>query len=234
MTPEHSSETWVVTGAARGIGLAVCRAHLARGGTVVATCRGALPDSLEALHQRFDQRLRVLQWDLSGPLPPTGSDRLGDLPVDVIFANAGVFGPRESSFRNPDYAGLLQAFDINALGFVRLVDTILPYMADARHPRIAAVSSLMGTVPGAGPGSLGYRLSKAALNMAVHVVAAELAPQKIAVAGLRPGWVRTAMGGPNGQISPEQSAAGLLGVVDALAFTAHPQFLDLNGDILPW
>lgn len=227
-------ETWAITGASRGIGLALCQAHLARGESVVATYRGDLPEALNNLHASHGSRLRCLQWDLRVPLAPNKVARVLDGPIDVVIANAGTFGPRQGSFRGADYNGLIKAFDINALGFLRTVEAFLPQMTGAPRPRIAAISSLLGTVGKAGPGNIGYRMSKAAENIAVHSVAAELAGEKIAMACLRPGWVRTNMGGPDGQISPEESAAQLLAVVDAMTFTSKPRFLDLDGSTLPW
>ncbi|MEH6648374.1 SDR family oxidoreductase [Sulfitobacter sp.] len=133
-----------------------------------------------------------------------------------------------------EYQGIKEAFDINALGILRMVEAFEPYLNDASHPRILALTSLMGTIAKANSGSLGCRMSKAALNMAMHVVAAELAPRRITTARLRLDHVRTSMAGPNGAISASESAAAIMGVFDKISYQSKPRFLDLTGDPLSW
>lgn len=227
------AETWLITGANRGIGLALARAHLARGGRVIATHRREAPGpGLDALSEDSD-RLSLLRWDLREPPDPA---RLAPLPdrIDVICANAGIFGPRDPSAFGLDQAGLREAFEVNALGTLRTVETFLPRLRTAPRPRIVALTSLMGTASRAGRGSLGYRMSKAAMNMAMQVMAAELAPEGIALACLRPGHVRTRMGGETGALSPAQSAAALLALVDGLQPGPGARLLDIDGTPLPW
>ncbi|MDU8912166.1 SDR family NAD(P)-dependent oxidoreductase [Aestuariicoccus sp. MJ-SS9] len=227
--------TWLITGATRGIGLAVTAAHLARGGSAIATHRAAPGAALDALAERHGGRLRLLAWDLRQPLSATAAEAVCDGPLEVLFGNAAIYGPRGLSFPGgPDYDGLKDAFDVNALGVIRMVEAFVPHMEGAANPRIVAVTSLMGTAAKAGPKGLGYRISKAALNMAMQVIAAELQGRHIATACLRPGHVRTDMGGPNGAIAPEESAAALLAVTDALSYRPAPQFLDLTGEPLAW
>lgn len=234
MSRPASQETWVVTGAARGIGLAVAGAHLQRGGRVLATHRGDKPATLQALENRFPGRLGTLRHDLRDVLAPDQVSPGAPLVVDVLFHNGGVYGPRTADFRNQDHAAVLDTIDTNALGLLRITEAILPHMASAPRPRIVAVSSLMGTLARIGRNDIAYRVSKAAMNMVFHVIAADLAATRIAMACLRPGHVRTDMGGPGGAISPAESAAAMLPVVDRLTFSAPPPFLDLTGEPLAW
>lgn len=229
-----TSSTWLITGAGRGIGLALTQAHLERGGTVLATYRNALPKSLSELSGANPERLVPICFDQQQEQSPEQFRAFIRNPLDVMVHNAGVYGPRSPSFQNHNYAETLKTFDINTLGVLRVTEAFLPFMANAPNPRITAISSLLGTRAKAGANDIAYRLSKAALNMAMHVMAANLAPQKIATACLRPGHVRTDMGGPNGAISAEQSAQALLTVIDQMTFSPKPVFLDLTGEPLDW
>lgn len=227
--------TWLITGATRGIGLAATEAHLARGGRVIATHRNTEPGAaLRALRDRAGTRLQLLAWDLRDRPDPHALAMALDGPIEVLFGNGAVYGPRGAALRDPDYAGMAEAFNVNALGVLRLVEAGLPHMDAAQNPRIVAITSLLGTLPKAGPNDPGYRMSKAALNMVMHVIAAELADRRITTACLRPGHVRTDMGGPRGALSPAESAAALIAVTDGLRYQPAPQLLDLTGDPLPW
>ena len=234
MTVENNDDTWVVTGSNRGIGLAVAEAHLAREGHVLAGFRGAPCDALLDLRDRFGDRLTHVPLDLRAPPDPDLIRQVVSRPIDVIFHNAGIFGPRAPGFRDLDHAAVLEAFDVNVLGMIRVTEAFLPYMEGAPRPRIVAVSSLMGTIAKAAPDSFAYRTSKAAMNMALHLMAAELTSSGIALACLRPGHVRTDMGGPHGSLSPAESAAAMLPIVDRLQPADRPPFLDIDGQALPW
>jgi NAD(P)-dependent dehydrogenase (short-subunit alcohol dehydrogenase family) len=229
-----AGENWLVTGAARGIGLAVVQAHLARGGKVLACLRDTPTDGVAALVAEHGPRLRLLTFDLRDGAAILRAASEVDDPIDVLFNNAGIYGPRADSFRGLDGHGCLDAVDVNAFGALRVIDAFLPQLQKTARPRIVAVSSLMGAMGHPGTGSLAYRVSKAALNKAMQTVAEELRPLGVSVACLRPGAVTTRMNPRPGQMSPEESAAHLLARVDALTVTASPQFLDTTGAVLSW
>jgi NAD(P)-dependent dehydrogenase (short-subunit alcohol dehydrogenase family) len=224
----------MVTGAARGIGLALTRAHLDREGRVIANHRGAPGEGLEALKAKHGARLHLVSCDLRDPGIAARFEAELRGPLDVLVNNAGVFGPRGRTLSEDDRAGALEAYDVNALGVVYLTQAVLPFLKLAPRPRVVAVSSLLGTRAKAQRASLPYALSKAALNMAVHILAFDLAAHDIAVAGLRPGHVPTAMNGFTGPDTPEDSAAGLLRVIDGLSVCTPPPFLDFTGAHLSW
>jgi len=93
----------------------------------------------------------------------------------------------------------------------------------------------MGSVGDNGSGGhYGYRMSKAAMNIAAVSVARDLAPRGVAVAVLHPGMVSTDMIGGRGQISPEAAAQGLLARIDELTLENSGSFWHQNGEILPW
>jgi len=217
---------WVVTGANRGIGLALCEQLRGRGESVVAACRRSSP-ALDGLGCRVAEGVELTRHDAGLVLEralPQGA-------VDVLVCNAGVL--RRESVDSLDLDGARLQFEVNALGPLRVISALLPRLRTGA--RIGLVSSRAGSI-GDGPsgGMYGYRMSKAALNMAGANLAHELAPRGIHVAVLHPGFVRTEMTGGAGTIAPAESAAGLIARLDELDAARSGRFFHENGDELPW
>jgi len=217
---------WVVTGANRGIGLELCRQAHARGEIVVAACRSSSPE-LDAIGCTVADGIDVTNDDVGAKL-----DRmLDDQTVDVLVCNAGTM--RRESLDALDLEGARLQFEVNALGPLRVVSALMPRLAQGA--KIGLVSSKAGSI-GDGPagGMYGYRMSKAALNMAGANLAHELAPRGIHLVVLHPGFVRTELTGGSGSVDPPEAAAGLIARLDELDASRSGRFFHANGDELPW
>ena len=231
----------LVTGANRGLGLEFVRQLLGQGRRVVATCRQpGRATALNALAGEHPGRLRVLPLDVAEArsrdemvreLPLLAGD---DAPVriDLLLNNAGVLHSGER-FGNVSAVNLDDSLRTNAIGPYLLVQALAPLLADGA--RIANLSSQLGSIGGAARfGTLSYAMSKAAQNMATVQLAHALAPRGIVVVALHPGWVQTEMGGAGAQVTPEDSARGLLEVIAGLGDRDTGHFLDWQGNTLPW
>ena len=231
----------LVTGANRGLGLEFVRQLLGQGRRVVATCRQpGRATALNALAGEHPGRLRVLPLDVADArsrdemvreLPLLAGD---DAPVriDLLLNNAGVLHSGER-FGNVSAANLDDSLRTNAVGPYLLVQSLAPLLADGA--RVANLSSQLGSIGGAARfGTLSYAMSKAAQNMATVQLAHALAPRGIVVVALHPGWVQTEMGGAGAQVTPEDSARGLLEVIAGLGDGDSGRFLDWQGSTLPW
>ena len=231
----------LVTGANRGLGLEFVRQLLGQGRRVVATCRQpGRATALNALAGEHPGRLRVLPLDVAEArsrdemvreLPLLAGD---DAPVriDLLLNNAGVLHSGER-FGNVSAANLDDSLRTNAVGPYLLVQSLAPLLADGA--RVANLSSQLGSIGGAARfGTLSYAMSKAAQNMATVQLAHALAPRGIVVVALHPGWVQTEMGGAGAQVTPEDSARGLLEVIAGLGDGDSGRFLDWQGNTLPW
>jgi NAD(P)-dependent dehydrogenase (short-subunit alcohol dehydrogenase family) len=229
---------YAVTGASRGLGLEFVRQLLRRGDAVEA---GVLlldenAEELQALAREAGGRLRVHPLDVSDPASVGAFARAveGGGPLDVLLNNAGVFGST-GALAGLDFQELLRTFDINTLGALRVTSALLPALRRGSSRRLACLSSRAGSLADNSSGGLyAYRLSKAALNMAVRNLALELRPEGFSVLALHPGWVRTAMGGPSAPQSPEESVRGLLQVLDGARPEDSGRFLDFRGQEVPW
>jgi NAD(P)-dependent dehydrogenase (short-subunit alcohol dehydrogenase family) len=218
--------TWLVTGTSRGIGLELCRQVHARGDTVLATCRTTSLE-LDAVGCRVVEGIDVGQPDVGEKLV----EALDGTQIDVLVNNAGI--GRWDSLGSLDYDAAREHFDVNTLGALRVTTALLPGLQPGA--KIAFVSSMAGSI-GDGPsgGNYGYRMSKAALNLAAANLAHELASRGIHVVALHPGFVRTDMTSGGGNVHPAAAAAGLIERIDELDASRSGRFLHADGRELPW
>ncbi len=229
------SEHWFISGANRGIGLELARQLKARGDRVTAgvrddVARAALAARLAPQHAQVE----AVTFDMRDFAAMANAATAVDAPVDVLFANAGAFGPQHQSTLDMDFSAALDLFSINTLGPLRLAQAMLPKLRGAANPRIALMSSELGSMSNVNPSTAIYSATKAALNKLAQCLAVELHPQGISVVALHPGWVRTDMGGPNAPLSVTESAAGLIETVDGLTIEDSGSFLNYRGETLVW
>ena len=219
--------TVLVTGANRGIGLEYCRQLSARGDHVIAVCRNASRE-LSSLGVQIEAGIELTEASALDEL----ISRLQSLCLDGVILNAGIL--HSNALNNLDVEAIRQQFEINALAPLRLVSALTCNLSSGSW--IALMTSRMGSIAdNSSGGSYGYRMSKAALNIAGKSLAIDLKPQGIAVVILHPGLVSTRMinFNPSG-ISPQQSVEGLLKRIDALSLETSGSFWHANGDVLPW
>jgi NAD(P)-dependent dehydrogenase (short-subunit alcohol dehydrogenase family) len=228
-------ETIVVTGANRGIGLALTRVLLTNGKTVVAICRR--PDEsteLKELAVLHPERLDLIKGDvdheeeLEAGAAATQKRRQ---KLDVIFNNAGIMPERgDESILKIDLGVLRLAYETNVLGAVRVIRAFYPMLALSERPRILNVSSGLSSISTKDDDAYyAYSISKAALNMLTRAVAHEFAPHGVTTVAISPGWVRTDMGGEEAELSPEESAESLAEAIDRIGPELNGQFLDRHG-----
>ena len=219
--------TVLVTGANRGIGLEYCRQLSVRGDDVIAVCREAGPE-LESLGIRIEAGIELTASSAIDELMSS----LQHQPLDGAILNAGIL--HSTGLNDLDADAIRQQFEVNALAPLRLASVLTRHLSSGSW--IALMTSRMGSIAdNTSGGSYGYRMSKAALNMAGRSLAVDLKPMGIAVAILHPGLVATRMinFNPNG-ISPQQSVEGLLKRIDALTLETSGSFWHANGEELPW
>lgn len=216
----------IVTGANRGIGLEFCRALANRGYSVIALCRQTSAE-LEALAVTIHDGYDVTDI----PAIEAFAEGISPASIDLLINNAGIL--RSESLDDMDFESMRQQFEINALGSLRVSHSLIPSLRSGA--KIALVTSRMGSIADNGSGGrYGYRMSKAALNMAGVSLAKDLQSRGIAVAILHPGYVRTDMTNHSGLIEPEESVAGLLDRIDELTMETSGGFWHSNGEALPW
>ena len=221
--------TILVTGANRGIGLALVQHFRQRGDQVIATCRRGSA-ALDASGARVEAGIDVTDdASLSGLLR-----RLDGKSVDQLWLNAGILARDTLDKMNHEgFEALRQQFDVNAIGPLRVAHALLPNLH--RGSRIAIMTSRMGSMADNGSGGYyGYRASKAAVNAIGKSLAVDLAPRGIGVYLLHPGYVATDMVDGHGDITPEVAAQRLVGVLESRSPEHSGGFWHSNGSELPW
>lgn len=219
--------TYIVTGANRGIGWEYCRQLKDRGDDVIAVCRSA-SDELNNLDISVETDVDIT----SDQSVANFVTRLDGRSIDVLINNAGIL--ENVSLKNLDFNSIRQQFEVNAIGPLRLTHALLNNLKQGS--KVIMMTSRMGSIEdNTSGGSYGYRMSKVALSMAGKSLSMDLKPQKIAVAILHPGLVKTRMTGfTNSGITPEHAVKGLLARIDELNLENTGTFWHSNGEILPW
>jgi NAD(P)-dependent dehydrogenase (short-subunit alcohol dehydrogenase family) len=219
----------LITGANRGIGLALTQHLHTQGHTVIAACRESSPE-LQAL---AGERLRIVEG------VDVGNNQCIDVlqnalqgeTLDWVINNAGLL--KSMSLQNLDFDAIEAQMQVNAYGPLRVSKACLPALHTGS--KIAIITSRMGSIAdNDSGGQYGYRMSKSAVNSAGKSLAIDLKPQGIAVGLIHPGFVQTDMTGKQGHIDTDTSAAGILQRIQELNLDNTGSFWHMNGEELPW
>ncbi len=239
--------TVLVTGANRGIGLALAKNYAERGWTVIATARSpGKADDLNALAATNDN-VTVERMDL---LDHASIDalaaKLRDVPIDVLLNNAAIMGDAAvQDFGKYDYEEMAKVFAVNVAGTLKMTEAFVDHVAASDQKKIVGITSVQGSI-----GSLRdplipfYKMSKTALNMGMSSVAKIVKRKKITIALISPGAVDTRMmnaalehanyQGKSFMITTAESAEAVINVIDQYERKHSGMFLAHTGEVLPW
>lgn len=233
-----SMKTLLITGANRGIGLEFCNQYAAAGWRVLACCREpGKADALNRLAARYPDLIQLHALTVTDHAQIEQLARtLSDESIDLLINNAGIYPVADKrGFGHTDYAEWMDAFNINAMAPLKMVEAFIEQIARSQLKRIITITSQMGSVDdNSSGGSYLYRSSKAAANMVVKSLAVDLKGRGITSVAFNPGWVLTDMGGPNAMITVEQSVADMRKVIAGLTLADTGKFIGNDGLVIPW
>ncbi len=225
----------LITGANRGIGLEHVRQLLGRGWTITAAVRN--PDGaaeLKALDPG-DGRLRIEAYDANDLGAAAALKSKVEGPLDILFANAGIMGPKVQEYGSAASEGFLDTLRTNTLAPLALVEAFADQVAQSQLKVVALQSSRMGSIADNDSGGrYAYRASKAALNAVGKSLSLDLKDTGVVVLVLHPGWVRTDMGGPNGNLTVTECVEGQLDLIARANPAMNGRFFHVSGEDLPW
>jgi NAD(P)-dependent dehydrogenase (short-subunit alcohol dehydrogenase family) len=238
----------LITGASRGMGLEFVRQYMERGDHVFAGCRNPRHSmGLQKLKGAHPDELTILPLDVADMNSIRRCRMLLDErteSLDLLINNAGAYSTLVGSPDDPGKSqtlghlegeGALGFFRVNAVGALLVAQETLGLLEGGENPKIVSLSSGYGSISSNTSGfPYHYSASKAALNMYMRSLAADLKKRGVTVAVLDPGWVRTDMGGPHATLSPERSVKGMIRVIDKLTFKNTSQFLTWKGKKEDW
>ena len=214
---------------------------------VVATCRK--PDKatdLISLKEKYDN-VNIEQLDVTSQKQINAlAEKYKGIPIDVLLNNAGILGDiRDQVFGALNEETFEQVFAVNTLAPLKVSEAFVEHVSLSEQKKIVSMTSGLGSMQITANQSYFYfyRMSKAALNMAVVAMNASLRNQGIISALIAPGQVDTKLleesgyRGPN-KITPDESAKSLIRIIDSLS----QETINKNGNkainvddrVLPW
>lgn len=224
------TKTILITGANRGLGLELAKQYQADDWRVLATCRK--PNKAHALQ---DLGLNPLELNVTDSASIRSlSEKLEQEPIDILFSNAGMFGPRGLGLTEIEQDVWLDVIKVNTLAPVLVAQALVDNVAKSQDKLMVFMSSDLASIQESSGGEYIYRSSKAALNMVVATLAHDVKSRGIRTVAMSPGWVRTDMGGPNARLSTEESVRGIKTVLDELASDTSGVYLKYDGSSLAW
>jgi NAD(P)-dependent dehydrogenase (short-subunit alcohol dehydrogenase family) len=249
------ADTVLITGANQGIGLEFAKEYAARGWTVIATHRRTTtPDELAQLAGKYP-KVRIERMDVTDPaqIEALGA-KLKGVPIDVLLNNAGLVrtdpldkpgGNTNQIFGTLDFKLLDDFIHTNVAGPLKISETFVENLKASRQKKIVAISSAAAsiTVPpfmpngSPVPDHYWYRISKTALNSAMHLLSATLKPDGIIVVMFHPGGVQVESFGhftAPGFVPPPVAVGNMIKTIDGLKMKDSGRFLDNDGKDHPW
>lgn len=231
----------LITGANRGLGLELTRQYLERGDQVLAASRQ--PDAareLQALRRQYPERLILLTLDVTDDASIAAAAQAAAQAVDgldVLVNNAGVYQPggQAQALSQLSAVAAVETFRINAVGPLLVSQALLPLLRASGKARIVSISSGLGSLTWKASGDpYHYSASKAALNMYMRSLAAEVGHQGILSVVVDPGWMRTGMGGDHATQEPADSARGIIRLAEQLHAEENGSFVTWQNQPVPW
>lgn len=236
------SETVLITGANRGIGLEHSRQFAARGWRVLACARSpAQATELQALREAFPASLQILELDVTSEDSVAALVRqLDGIPIDILLNNAGTYGPLAApegmvyqSLASMDYSIWREILEINLLAPFRITVALASNVRASQRRVIVMMTSDLGSISNNTlGGSHAYRTSKAGLNMLTRGIANEW--RDLIVISMAPGWCQTDLGGTSAPIDTADSVRAQQQVFDTLNDGHSGICLDRFGEPVTW
>ena len=230
--------TILITGANRGLGLELARQLLNKGHRVFALNRGTSHE-VEALGAAFPEDFYIVRGDATHGEQLTKAKKvvLGQVKsLDILINNAAVHLEQDGTgLEDMDFDAVSRTFEVNTIGPLKVTQAFMPLLLEGSKRLLVNISSDAGSVSGCWrTREFGYAMSKAALNMQSKILQNRFGELGLKVLALHPGWVRTDMGGGSADLSPEESASGLVQLMLRDWSVDDPMYMDYTGKVMGW
>jgi short-subunit dehydrogenase len=257
--------TILITGSNRGIGLEFVKQYSSRNWDVIATCRNtSQAEELIELSKNHDN-LDLMNLDITNQESVQEvANKLDGKPIDILINNAAYLGaPDPQKFGQIDYSMFTESFEVNAIGPIRITETLIENVRESNMKKIIFLGSGAGSITQIAPPVTlySYRASKAALHLAVNNLYHELRPENIIVSLINPGMVDTRgfldlkLGDPIPEhltkmvpvalikmiqegkipmITTLESVQNMMKYIDQLSINTKPLFVNCDGTPMPW
>ena len=224
----------LITGANKGIGLEMAKQYVEKGDEVIACVRN--PQGATELNELASGgKVTVEAMDVGDPQSiASARDRIGDGPIDILINNAGAVGGAQQSIDDVDIKEWHNTLDVNTIGPLLIARAFKPNLAASGDGKLMTVTSQLAASTWPMGGMYIYSSTKAGVSKVCQALALDWKDEPITVALMHPGWVKTDMGGPHAELTAQDSAAGIISVIDGLTKADSGKFYKWNGEIHPW
>jgi NAD(P)-dependent dehydrogenase (short-subunit alcohol dehydrogenase family) len=227
----------LITGANRGLGLALSQVGAERGHQILAGVRG-LEKSKEILTQsEINKSITLLPLDVINEesvslAARSVKENFGT--IDAIINNAGILLERDKQIEDLDIDQVKVSFDVNLFGPMRVVKHFLPLLLMGDKSSIINISSEAGSITNAYDGDYAYAASKTALNMFSQQLSQYVKGKNVNVYSIHPGWIKTDMGGDRAPGDPIDTANGIFDIIERKqVIDSKNVFISYNGQPMP-
>lgn len=228
----------LITGANRGLGLAMAAKLLELGHQIFAVNRQHSPE-LHQLQTNFPAMLHLFQGDVTDET--STKQAVGEIAnqssyLDIVVNNAAVhLEQSQPLIEQVDFSVYLPTFAVNTVGPLIVIKHALSLIRQGNHKLIANISSEAGSIGNSGRSSeYSYCMSKSALNMASQILQNAVKEDGIKVLAIHPGWFSSDMGGERAPITPADSAEMVVPLLLKSYDLTDPIFVSPNGEPMPW
>lgn len=230
--------TILITGANRGLGLAMTEEFLTQDHIVKAIIRQE-SEALQKLKDIYPDQLNLFIGDVNDELSIKKAIHqisLQTQAIDILINNAAVhLDPERIPIEDVNFSVYLPTFQANAIGPLVVIKHALCLVRKSRKKLIVNISSEAGSITNCWRKSeYGYCMSKAALNMASRILQNDLRDEGIKVLSLHPGWFSSDMGGTNAPITPIDAAKKVVTLLFKSYNLNDPVYYDSDGKVMAW
>ncbi len=202
----------LITGASKGLGFSLTNIYLRSNHKVIATYRKNL-ENLEEIANKYEN-LALVPMDISSEDSVKSAyelikERISS--IDILINNAAIYiEDRSKTIENIDIEKVITTLNVNSVGVLRVLKYFYPMVEGGNKKLIINISSEAGSIGDCWRDrEYGYCMSKSALNMLSMILQNYSKDKGVKILVIHPGWMRTDMGGPDADISPEESAEGI-------------------------
>ena len=228
----------LITGANRGLGLAMTRNLLLNGHHVITIIRRE-SDTLKELSDQYPALLNNYHGDV------TDEQSIKNIilkisrekqHIDILINNSAVhLDPERLPIEQVDFSVYSQTFQVNSIGPLIVIKHALPLIRNGQKKQIVNISSEAGSIENAWRKSeYAYCMSKAALNMASRILQNDIKNEGIKVLSLHPDWFSSYMGGANAPITPSDAAEKVVDLIMKPFDLEGPIYYGPDGEVMPW
>lgn len=241
-------KTVFISGAERGLGAALTELFINKGHVVLAGYYHDNKECFSQLAKKYPNQLTSFPLDISDTQSVTDAREVCKSVtsnIDIVINNAGVLGLVDQGIPGElDYQNIIDVFNVDAVGALRVINTLFSLLDKENGFLIVNISSEAGSISTCDRTTwYGYSMAKAALNMATMIVHHRLEHMRGAVLAIHPGGMQTPMRRPHdpiGEITPQESASGIYKIIeqrlaeDGIQKERTLQFIDYTGEVIPW